>query len=111
MPLLQSEQLVAGLSNLRKSPECLGHVFVSLDVSNSDLDDITLISTHKFLQNVNLEGNQLKDVKSLGDLLHLTRLNLAKNQLTELLDFEPPRALREVDYSDNAVRSPTETYD
>jgi hypothetical protein len=103
MPPLQSAQLAAGLGNLRKSPACMAHVYLNLTLPDSELSDITLLESCSYLQNVNLSGNDLTDVKTLGKLLHLTRLDLSKNYLTQFLDFNPPRALREVNYSDNGI--------
>jgi Leucine-rich repeat (LRR) protein len=103
MPTLQMTNIVAGLSNLRKSPDCMAHVYLNLALSDSDLSDITLLEGYSYLQNVNLRGNSLTDAKTLGKLLHLTKLDMSKNKLKEFLDFHPPRALREVDYSDNEI--------
>jgi hypothetical protein len=103
MPPLQSTQLAAGLGNLRKFPTCMAHVYLNLNLPDSELSDVTLLESCSHLQNVNLSGNELTDVKTLGKLLHLTRLDVSKNHLTQFLDFNPPRALREVDYSDNGI--------
>jgi Leucine-rich repeat (LRR) protein len=105
MPALQSDLLVAGLSNVNKSPECLAHVYLNFALPDSELSDITLLEGYRHLQNVNLRGNALTEVKTLGKLLHLTKLDVSKNELKEFLDFHPPRALREVDYSENAIES------
>jgi internalin A len=63
---------------------------------------------------VDLSQNEISDVSSLGNLTHLRTLNVSRNRLTRFLDLgketvpltndlKLPRALLEVDYSDNEL--------
>lgn len=56
---------------------------------------------YKYLQNINVSGNNLTSLKALSGIKHLLRLNASNNQLKYTFDFAPPANLEWVDYSGN----------
>lgn len=61
------------------------------------------VQKYKYLQNVDVSGNNLKSLKPLSSIRHLIKLNASNNQLKFSFDFLPPANLEWVDYSGNQI--------
>jgi len=59
------------------------------------------IERYKYLQDVNVSGNNLTTLKPLSAIKHLIKLNASYNALTTILDFSPPANLEWADFSRN----------
>jgi len=67
------------------------------------LSSIAGIEKYKYLQNVDVSGNNLTSLRALGALKHMIKLNASNNQLKFSFDFHPPANLEWVDYSGNKI--------
>jgi hypothetical protein len=90
-----------GLSCLGKTTNGSNHAYLTLNISQRDLSSIVGIARFRFLQNVDVSGNNLLNLKQLSALKHLVRLNASNNNLKKTFDFDPPANLEWVDYSAN----------
>ena len=57
---------------------------ISLNLPNSQIDDLTPLASMGQLQIVILNNNQITDLKPLSGLTRLKQLNLANNKITDL---------------------------
>jgi len=92
-----------GLRDMGKTFNNARHAFLTLSINEKSLSNLDGIDSFKYLQNVYVAGNGLKDLKCLSVLKHLVRLDASENQITNMLDFEPPACLDWVDYSHNQI--------
>lgn len=70
-----------------------------MNVSEQNLNSIGGIEQFKYIQTLNLSGNNLIHLKNLSGLKHLIRLNVSNNQIKKMFDFDAPANLEWVDYS------------
>lgn len=116
----EREEQVVEEHHFRKGLHCLGktfnnasHAYLSLRLASLDLatvnvsllraDDCQGIQKYKYLQTVDVSGNNLTSLTALSSLKHLIKLIASHNKLTNMLDFEPPANLEMADYSHNAI--------
>ncbi|ORY44358.1 hypothetical protein BCR33DRAFT_716912, partial [Rhizoclosmatium globosum] len=93
-----------GLSQLGKTPDGYSEVYLKLSIPNAGLNDISDLEPYKYIQNLNLSGNELTDISCLGSMLYLVKLDVSNNKLTEVLDYWPtPFNLQEIDFSRNQI--------
>ncbi|KAJ3354940.1 Adenylate kinase 2, mitochondrial [Entophlyctis luteolus] len=101
---ISEELLQHGLSNLGHSPNTPNLIYLSLNIPNAQLTNITGLEAFKFIQNLDLSRNNLRDLSCLGAMRYLVKLNVSGNKFTQLLDFHPPPFnLQEVDFSNNRI--------
>jgi len=82
------------LQSLAQAGETSAHDAADVNLSNRDLDDVSLLATETpLLENLNLAFNRLRRVNPLPMLTCLTRLNLSHN---ELLDVERLGSLQDL---------------
>lgn len=94
-----------GLHCIGKTFNNARHAFLSLSIPDNSLLNIAGIEKYKYLQNVDVSGNQLTSLSELGQIKHLIKLNAANNNLKFMFDFSPPANLEWVDYSGNQIMS------
>lgn len=92
-----------GLYCLGKTTNNVTFAYLSLNISENDLNSITGIEKFKYLQTVNLSNNNLINLKCLSALKHLVRLDASNNSIRKMFDFDPPANLESVDYSNNCI--------
>jgi Leucine-rich repeat (LRR) protein len=90
-----------GLMDLGKTFNNARHAFLTLSINEKSLSNLDGIHRFRFLQNIYMRGNNLSNLQCLSALKHLVRLDASKNQITRMLDFDPPACLDWVDYSHN----------
>ena len=97
---------------LKNGLHCIGktfnnarHAFLSLSIPDSGLNSILGLAKYKYLQNVDVSGNNLTSLKELSSIKHLIKLNASNNKLRFTFDFAPPANLEWVDYSGNQIMS------
>ncbi|KAJ3067666.1 hypothetical protein HDU98_009131 [Podochytrium sp. JEL0797] len=99
-----AELLKQGLSQLGKTPDGYSEVFLKLAIPNAGLNDISDLQAYKYVQNLDLSGNQLTELTCLGAMSYLVKLNVSNNKLSEVLAFDPPPFnLQEIDFSRNQI--------
>jgi len=72
-----------------------------LSIQDLELVSINGVQKYKYLQNINVSGNNLTTLRPLGGIKHLLRLNASNNKIKIAFDFAPPANLEWVDYSGN----------
>ena len=66
---------------------------ISLNLPNSQIDDLTPLASMGQLQIVILNNNQITDLKPLSGLTRLKQLNLANNKITDLTPLQTLKGL------------------
>ncbi|KAJ3038829.1 hypothetical protein HK097_003029, partial [Rhizophlyctis rosea] len=103
---LPFELLKRGLSQLGRSPDGLKMVYLRLALPNAGITNIKSLENYKYIQTLDLSGNNLTDSIStpLSHLRHLVHLDLSNNKLTTAPTFNPaPYNLHEMDLSRNQI--------
>ncbi|GMH61887.1 hypothetical protein TrST_g1057 [Triparma strigata] len=88
--VLELKDVRKGLSQLARNPFTLKHSFVNLELGNSSLKSVDVISNFPNLQVVNLSENSISDLSPLAKLPYLLKLDCSKNSLKECLDYDVP---------------------
>jgi len=99
--VLPAELFQKSLYNLGKTFNNARHAYLSLNLASNSLTHVNGIQKFVYLQVIDLSCNGLTTLAPLSSLKHLLKLNASSNQLTQMLDFDPPAALEWVDLSDN----------
>lgn len=90
MVTLQSKQVEKNLTGLARSPDNLSHVFTDLALPEKGIESIEVIEDFPHIQNLDLKGNKISELKPLAKLPHLLTLNASRNNVHAVLDFEQP---------------------
>ncbi|KAL3852031.1 hypothetical protein ACJMK2_015742 [Sinanodonta woodiana] len=101
--ILDEETIARGLSNLGRSANGTGQVYLNVTVPGFSLIDISALGNYIHLQRVEIPYNELTDLSPLSNLLYLLLLDASHNKISKLLDFRPPKNLKEVDLSFNMI--------
>jgi len=102
---LSADQVSKRLSNLSKTAEGSNSAYLELNASNMRLEDVSVLSSYKYLQKVDLSYNKLTDVSALNCIRSLVEIDVSHNRLEKLMDFDPPKCnLRKADYSNNRIQ-------
>lgn len=88
---LSRDQVIKGLACIGRHPLYLRHAYLECNISELGVTDISTLSKYPHLMYVNCSKNKLKTLASLVDMRTLVQLNASDNELTECLDFAPPR--------------------
>lgn len=92
---LTKEQVRRGLETQETTPNYLKHGFTKFNLAaigtDSDtINDISVLSSYKNLQDLNLSNAKIQSLAPLKDLHTLHSLDASNNEITEVLDFETP---------------------
>lgn len=101
--ILDEETVGRGLSNLGRSADGTQQVYLNATIPGFSLKDISVIAGYVHLQKVELPYNEITDLSPLGNLPYLLILDVSHNKINRLLDFPPPKNLKEVDLSFNEI--------
>ncbi|XP_033744954.1 leucine-rich repeat and guanylate kinase domain-containing protein-like [Pecten maximus] len=101
--ILDEETIGRGLSNLGRSADGAMQVYLHVTVPGFSLKDIEMIEMFVHLQKVELPYNEITDLSPLSHLKYMLILDVSHNKINRLLDFEPPKNLKEVDLSYNEI--------
>ena len=86
-----------------EDPECL----TSLDLSGTDLTDITFLQHCVNLEELDLSDNRISDISVLSKLKKLKKLDISNNEITDINILLVLPELKEVDISKNPVADDT----
>jgi Leucine-rich repeat (LRR) protein len=95
MVRLDEEAIQGGLGGLARSPATLSHVFATLSLPDKSIDSIEELADYVHVQDLDISGNCITDLKPLASLPHLLNLNASKNSLSDVLDFKTPHCTAE----------------
>lgn len=101
--ILDEETIGRNLSNLGRSADGSQQVFLHVQIAGFSLKDITALSNFVHLQKVELPYNELTDLSPLSSLQYMLILDVSHNKLTKLLDFTPPKNLKEANFGYNEI--------
>uniref|UniRef100_A0A8W8M4L4 Leucine-rich repeat-containing protein 23 n=1 Tax=Magallana gigas TaxID=29159 RepID=A0A8W8M4L4_MAGGI len=101
--ILDEETIGRNLSNLGRSADGSQQVFLHVQIAGFSLKDITALSNFVHLQKVELPYNELTDLSPLSSLQYMLILDVSHNKLTKLLDFMPPKNLKEANFGYNEI--------
>ncbi|XP_786893.3 leucine-rich repeat and guanylate kinase domain-containing protein [Strongylocentrotus purpuratus] len=101
--ILNEQAIEAGLSNLGRSADGMQLTFLNLTLPGYNLQGINILENYVHLQKVELPYNRITDITVLGCMPYLVELDVSHNEITNLLDFKPPFNLQEVDVSFNKI--------
>lgn len=105
MSILTEDDIIGSLSNLGYNAETCSHAYLDANLPQKNLKNVDALKQFRCLQNVHLQENKLEDVKALGSLVYLRKLNVSSNNLTSMLDFgaQHPRSVEDVDLGYNRI--------
>ena len=84
---LKQEQIVEGLSAIRRTHDGSSFAYSTLTLEEKELDLLgEEIKSHVHLQQINIKVNNIKDVSVLAELPHLLHINVPQNQI-DSMDF------------------------
>jgi hypothetical protein len=95
MPELSRESVEDALTGLTRSPSSLSHVFTDLALPEAEIEGIGILQEFPHIQNLDLKGNQIKELKTLAELPNLLTLDASENELTTVLDYKTPHCRKE----------------
>lgn len=75
----------------------------TLDLSGSDLLDISEIELFTNLESLNISGNNIEDISAISELEHLVSLDMRDNKIDDLTDLVRLESLKELYVADNPV--------
>ncbi|XP_041349992.1 leucine-rich repeat and guanylate kinase domain-containing protein-like [Gigantopelta aegis] len=101
--ILDEETISRGLSTLGRSADGVTQVYLHCTIAGFSLKDISILSEYVHLQKVEIPYNELTELSALSTLEHLLILDASHNQITTMLDFKPPKNLQQVDFSYNQI--------
>jgi protein phosphatase 1 regulatory subunit 7 len=100
--VLDDQILKSGLHCIGKTFNNARHAFLSLQIApESNLSTLNGIQKYKYLQNIDVSGNNIVSLKPLSAIKHLVKLDASNNRLKFTFDFLPPANLEWVDYCGN----------
>ncbi|XP_053572364.1 leucine-rich repeat and guanylate kinase domain-containing protein [Bombina bombina] len=101
--VLKEEMVAEGLSMLGRSALGTEYVFLNLTLSNRMLQSIQLLCKYIHLQKLDVSCNEITDLSCVSHMPYLTELKASNNKLTTFFDFAPPKNLQVVDLSFNLI--------
>jgi len=99
-----SEDLIAeGLSNPGYSSCGTMQVYLNITLAGYEMENVALLGKYVHLQKVSLSYNKLTDLSPLSSMKSMVELDVSHNDLKDLLNFDPPRSLRVANFSHNHI--------
>ncbi|XP_075064646.1 leucine-rich repeat and guanylate kinase domain-containing protein isoform X2 [Mixophyes fleayi] len=103
--VLQEEMVSDGLSMLGRSALGTEQVYLNLNLSDHKINDIQILCSYVHLQKLDVSRNEITDLSCISYMPYLTELNASNNKLSTFFDFVPPKNLMVVDLSFNEITS------
>ncbi|KAM4037801.1 leucine-rich repeat and guanylate kinase domain-containing protein isoform 1-T1 [Anomaloglossus baeobatrachus] len=103
--VLKEETISEGLAVFGRSALGSEQVYLHLNLSDRKLDDIQILCSYIHLQKLDVSGNGITDLSCVSFMPYLTELNASRNKLSTFFDFIPPKNLMVVDLSFNEITS------
>ncbi|XP_033106765.1 leucine-rich repeat and guanylate kinase domain-containing protein-like [Anneissia japonica] len=101
--ILDEETVAFGLSNLGRSSDGSQLVYLHLTLPGYNLVDISRLQEFVHVQKVEIPYNKVSDLSVLSYMPYLIELDASHNEIKTMLDFKPPQNLQEVDLSYNQI--------
>ncbi|XP_051890191.1 LOW QUALITY PROTEIN: leucine-rich repeat and guanylate kinase domain-containing protein [Pristis pectinata] len=109
--ILTEDILVEGLSNLRHSATGLEQAYLHLSLPNYELNDISILCDYIHLQKLELPYNKITDLHCVSYMPYLLQLDASHNALNSLTGLKLPKNIKEVDFSYNQISDMKELSD
>ncbi|XP_072922892.1 leucine-rich repeat and guanylate kinase domain-containing protein [Hemitrygon akajei] len=109
--LLTEDIIVEGLSNLRRSATGMEQAYLHLSVPNYELSDISILCDYIHLQKLELPYNKITDLRCVSYMPYLVQLDASHNSLTSIAGLKLPKHIKEVDFSYNQISDVKELSD
>ncbi|XP_053319385.1 leucine-rich repeat and guanylate kinase domain-containing protein [Spea bombifrons] len=106
--VLREEAVSEGLSRLGRSAVGTEYVYLDLMLSKRHLTDIGILCGYVHLQKMDISCNGITDLSCVSYMPYLTELNASNNNLSTFFDFVPPKNLKVVDLSFNQISGMTD---
>ncbi|KAG8576791.1 hypothetical protein GDO81_009974 [Engystomops pustulosus] len=90
---LKEEMISEGLSMFGRSALGSEQVYLHLNLSNRKLDNIKILCSYIHLHKLDVSCNEITDLSCVGHMPYLTELRASKNKLSTFFDFIPPKNL------------------
>ncbi|XP_040271682.1 leucine-rich repeat and guanylate kinase domain-containing protein [Bufo bufo] len=103
--VLKEEMISEGLSMFGRSALGSEQVYLHLNLSDRKLHNIQILCSYIHLQKLDVSCNDITDLSCVSYMPYLTELNASKNRLSTFFDFNPPKNLMVVDLSFNNITS------
>ncbi|XP_072003581.1 leucine-rich repeat and guanylate kinase domain-containing protein [Engystomops pustulosus] len=100
---LKEEMISEGLSMFGRSALGSEQVYLHLNLSNRKLDNIKILCSYIHLHKLDVSCNEITDLSCVGHMPYLAELRASKNKLSTFFDFIPPKNLTVVDLSYNNI--------
>ncbi|KAM4037802.1 leucine-rich repeat and guanylate kinase domain-containing protein isoform 2-T2 [Anomaloglossus baeobatrachus] len=91
--VLKEETISEGLAVFGRSALGSEQVYLHLNLSDRKLDDIQILCSYIHLQKLDVSGNGITDLSCVSFMPYLTELNASRNKLSTFFDFIPPKNL------------------
>ena len=101
--VFQEEKIDFWLDDKNQSIQLDIEKIEKLNLAHKMLNDITQISSFKYLKELNLEENQIENIKPLASLSKLEYLNIGNNQVTDISPLAKLTNLKTLDLNGNPV--------
>ncbi|XP_030752031.1 leucine-rich repeat and guanylate kinase domain-containing protein-like [Sitophilus oryzae] len=98
---LTKKIIASGLSRIASCPEFYHYAYTKCVLQKKKISDIEAIRSYRYLQYLDVSGNQLTTLKPLENLPFLKYLDASRNLLSTVLDFKAPFFLTVANLSRN----------
>lgn len=103
--VLKEEMVSEGLSMFGRSALGSEQVYLHLNLSDRKLGNIQILCSYIHLQKLDVSYNEITDLSCVSYMPYLTELNASRNKLSTFFDFIPPKNLMVADLSFNNITS------
>ncbi|KAM6895743.1 LOW QUALITY PROTEIN: leucine-rich repeat and guanylate kinase domain-containing protein [Xenentodon cancila] len=77
------------------------HVYQSLSLPSQNLRDISVLRSYVHLQKLEVPHNKIRDLSCVSHMPYLVILDASYNEIFNFFEFQPPKKLQEVNFSNN----------
>ncbi|XP_059843051.1 leucine-rich repeat and guanylate kinase domain-containing protein-like isoform X2 [Hypanus sabinus] len=92
--LLTEDIIVEGLSNLRRSATGMEQAYLHLSLPNYELSDISILCDYIHLQKLELPYNKITDLRCVSYMPYLIQLDASHNSLTSIAGLKLPKHIK-----------------
>ncbi|KAG9489844.1 hypothetical protein GDO78_005653 [Eleutherodactylus coqui] len=103
--VLKEEMISDGLSMFGRSALGSEQVYLHLNISDRKLNNIQILCSYIHLHKLDVSCNEITDLSCVSYMPYLIELYAAKNKLSTFFDFNPTKNLMVVDLSFNNISS------